>query len=62
MSKIIRHNKISKNQNLTESNTIKERKIPLKLTPNNNNKQKVKQSKDNKIKIKKEIPLIIIEL
>lgn len=57
MNKIIRHNKIAKNQNLTESNTIKERKTPIKFSPNNNNKQKVKQSKDNKIKIKKEIPL-----
>ena len=54
--KIKKSYKIPKNQNLTDNNSIKvkDKKHVIKFSPNNN-RQKSKQSQDNKIKIKKDV-------
>ncbi len=57
-NRYMRSNKIVKNQALTENNTniIKDKKNIIKFSPNNI-KHKFKQNQDNKIKIKKDIPI-----
>ena len=53
-NKNAKFNKLGKSQTLTENNSIKDKKIINKLGINYN-KLKLKQSQDNKIKIKKDI-------